>query len=634
MFMSIKSQDIESFDPTPTYNWLDPSYEDFFSQPIIYTKKSTNTDITIIPTTNYNQGTPNSWYDDSYGEIDACKKLKDGVLVDKTIGEKGCAITCQAMILNSRGFSFDPGTWNTYLRNNNGYTGCGVNLQNNPMYTYSKRYGTFISKQYPVDYRGTVEDGYAAIMMKYFIDRGAYIMLKVTIIGRSDGTFDSTSGHFILVIGYNTDTPTLNDFIVLDPGTSYGDNQNMTLENYDLFISKTGYPTIRIYTKVSYSPVQPPEIPTNIPWDYETGEYLNIALPTQKSSTIFYYSWILKRNGNTIDTQIGSNYNYFLSKPGDYTLTLVVGGDHGITESTKAFVVTGEPIVYPEDCRGALHTIPSELSVTQNSISFIYKICSDFVDGIFQPVACDRDGCNWNCFQHAIKATGPNNFENYQHNSKSSYSYSNLEPNSTYKFWASGMGWECGIFWNCSYNDDKFFSECYANIITTPNMLSINTKLMKNGNLEDKAFSKIVLSPGFSYKPQSAGDSYSAKIASGKQFWITCVDCDSKKSATIQSEKQTKDCDCNNEEMSTDSTFNNILQTDVVQIYPNPTNGIVNIQTNPDNNYIVDVYNLQGTILLTSSGNQIDLSDFPSGFYFIRVRSSAFVQIKRIFIVN
>jgi hypothetical protein len=102
----------------------------------------------------------------------------------------------------------------------------------------------------------------------------------------------------------------------------------------------------------------------------------------------------------------------------------------------------------------------------------------------------------------------------------------------------------------------------------------------------------------------------------------------------IQNQVQTEDCDCKNKETVTDSIANITTQKDIFQIYPNPTYGVVNIQTNQDKDYIVDVCDQQGTILLTSHENQIDLSKFPSGFYFIKVRSNTFVQIKPIIKVN
>ncbi len=57
--LCMKAQQIEEFDSNEPNNWLDPDYEYFFSQPVIYSKKNDNINFTIIPTTNYNQGKPN-----------------------------------------------------------------------------------------------------------------------------------------------------------------------------------------------------------------------------------------------------------------------------------------------------------------------------------------------------------------------------------------------------------------------------------------------------------------------------------------------------------------------------------------------------------------------------------------------
>jgi hypothetical protein len=77
-------------------------------------------------------------------------------------------------------------------------------------------------------------------------------------------------------------------------------------------------------------------------------------------------------------------------------------------------------------------------------------------------------------------------------------------------------------------------------------------------------------------------------------------------------------------------------QIDVL-IYPNPTTGIVNIdRVNISNNTLIQVFDISGRLLKTkiliSSQTQLDLSDYPKGTYFIRIREENRVITKKIII--
>lgn len=627
LIFRLSSQDIEieAFDPTGVYEWLDKSYEDFFSQPVINNKNENNTGIlpkqnydksgeyfVILPTHDYNQfreDPPNNWHDKIMGEKNNCSNK---------ISATGCAITSQAMIIKSRGYNIDPGTWDNYLKDIGSYYGCLLKFQDEAMYNYTFGDLYHISKQYPLPYRGTSDDNMAALVLKYWIDRGAYIIIKVTRIGRADGTVRTTSSHFMLVKGYYTRNPSLKDFIVADPGTSYDNGKNVKLEHYyydngksPLFISSTGYPTFRIYANIATYAINPPEMPTFTPY-LSTGDYFNISIPNQKATSGFDISWILRRNGVTKETQNGDSFSYYLTKPGNYTITLVVGGEHGITETTKSFTVTGDPIILPEDCYGYLHTIPSELSVSYTTIYFKYDVPGD----------CYHN-CSWNCSSPAFKATGPS-YLNYSHGCV--YNYAKLQPNAHYKFWTSySDGWSCNEFWSCKYNYDRFFTDCYANIITTPNDFSRNSKLIQTGQITDKAFNNVVLKPGFSYKPQNHSDSYSANISSGKQFWITCVDCYDKKSDKPLPLINTVVDDCEIGDLEKDTTVFFASETEEpelkIKLYPNPSHGTFNVEVNQNIDFEINVYNMTGRILSLRNIQEINLSNYPSGLYIVKFKA-------------
>jgi len=87
--------------------------------------------------------------------------------------------------------------------------------------------------------------------------------------------------------------------------------------------------------------------------------------------------------------------------------------------------------------------------------------------------------------------------------------------------------------------------------------------------------------------------------------------------------------------MMTDIAENNIQ--DEIQIYPNPTNGIINIQVPDDlRNTDISIYNMQGAEILkieTSEGERIysaDLGEYSEGMYLIRVNKANQIYTKKI----
>jgi hypothetical protein len=70
-------------------------------------------------------------------------------------------------------------------------------------------------------------------------------------------------------------------------------------------------------------------------------------------------------------------------------------------------------------------------------------------------------------------------------------------------------------------------------------------------------------------------------------------------------------------------------------VSPNPTNGIVNITTESEGNYLIAVYNMLGVKMLSKeslSDGILDLSSFPQGIYFISVDNGVDRITKRIVI--
>jgi hypothetical protein len=61
---------------------------------------------------------------------------------------------------------------------------------------------------------------------------------------------------------------------------------------------------------------------------------------------------------------------------------------------------------------------------------------------------------------------------------------------------------------------------------------------------------------------------------------------------------------------------NNLLETTTFELSPNPTEDIINIKSNIQG-YNVTVYNTNGQLILQTKSNQINLSPYPKGIYFI-----------------
>lgn len=71
-----------------------------------------------------------------------------------------------------------------------------------------------------------------------------------------------------------------------------------------------------------------------------------------------------------------------------------------------------------------------------------------------------------------------------------------------------------------------------------------------------------------------------------------------------------------------------------LNVYPNPSNGLINLKTNMNTEYLIMVFNASGNILLNKSSNKpedvLDLSRFPDGIYFLRITSNGQSYVRKI----
>ena len=66
-----------------------------------------------------------------------------------------------------------------------------------------------------------------------------------------------------------------------------------------------------------------------------------------------------------------------------------------------------------------------------------------------------------------------------------------------------------------------------------------------------------------------------------------------------------------------------------VNLFPNPTTGIVNLSGLP-NDATIKVLNVKGKLMLTTKNNQFDMSEMPAGLYFCQIEAEQAIITKRI----
>ncbi len=76
------------------------------------------------------------------------------------------------------------------------------------------------------------------------------------------------------------------------------------------------------------------------------------------------------------------------------------------------------------------------------------------------------------------------------------------------------------------------------------------------------------------------------------------------------------------------------IPSDQISLFPNPTNDKITIQTMAPGDYLMEIFSMNGQIILSRKflgiSHQIDLSSFQDGVFFITVRSDDFITTKKI----
>lgn len=338
------NEQIEAAYPQNSVNWLEEKYSTFFSN-------SCNSNLKNGPLrtiTIYNQ-VSSSWSGDLIGKN-----------CTKTISLIGCALTCQAMVMKTCGYNFDPGTWNTYLKNNGGYTGCLLIFNKNLMYTYTDNYFNFnrISKEECVWYSGQADDLKMASILRAFIDNLGYAIVKINRIYSSGKYSDAPLGHFVLIYDYIGSNPSLKDFILSDPGTVREDNTIQMLGNYydtekngqsPLFLTnkKNGdAPTFHLYNKYNPSEIGFPHEIVLPKSNLSFGEPFKLSLRTFLKSasgaqTYCNLSWTLTYPDGNVLTGTSEEIDIdALYATGQYTLEMAVSDATGFFSDVKTFTVS------------------------------------------------------------------------------------------------------------------------------------------------------------------------------------------------------------------------------------------------------------------------------------------------------
>lgn len=146
------------------------------------------------------------------------------------------------------------------------------------------------------------------------------------------------------------------------------------------------------------------------------------------------------------------------------------------------------------------------------------------------------------------------------------------------------------------------------------------------------AYREIDLLDGFTAEN---GSNFTAEI-------IPCpAECpDNSKSMIISSDNYNEEIESKYDTIYNKDTKNEIDEFEF-QVYPNPNNGIFNIdvQTTNKTDLIIELMNIQGQIIYRNNvkgvsiyKDQVNVSDFAKGIYFLRINTVDKVEIRKIVI--
>jgi hypothetical protein len=75
-------------------------------------------------------------------------------------------------------------------------------------------------------------------------------------------------------------------------------------------------------------------------------------------------------------------------------------------------------------------------------------------------------------------------------------------------------------------------------------------------------------------------------------------------------------------------------ENNTIDIYPNPSDGIINIDIENINNATIEIYDVNGTLIfskaLNSNFEKIDISGFSGGLYLVKVKQDSTVIIGKV----
>jgi len=77
-------------------------------------------------------------------------------------------------------------------------------------------------------------------------------------------------------------------------------------------------------------------------------------------------------------------------------------------------------------------------------------------------------------------------------------------------------------------------------------------------------------------------------------------------------------------------------ENNTINIYPNPSDDIINIEIENPNNAIIEIYNVNGTLIFSkaihSESEKIDISGFLRGVYLVKVKQDSTVSVEKVIV--